>query len=250
MTKTLRNPAGRLGVSGARRLRRRSKASAVVGRLLIAVGLVVGMYGVYALFITDLIAESGRAEITQEWRDGQEPSGPKIGSEHRTNFPLMEGAGTLGVLHVPRWGEDYEVPISSGTGKDVLDTGQLGYYPETQPIGAVGNAGLSGHRTTHGKPLREVHHLKDGDALVIESEEAWLVYRVVARDIVKPDQSEVLNSIPPFEGATQSRYLTLTTCDPIFGITDRYIIWAEADYWTPKSEGLPSDLGGGIPSDG
>lgn len=245
MTKTLHDPPARLAVDNVRRVRRRSKTSTVVGKLLITLGILVGMYGVYELFITDLIAESGRTEITNNWRSGQEPAGPQIGSKHRTNFPVVDGEGVLGVLHVPRWGEDYEVPISSGTGDDVLSTGQLGYYPETQPIGTVGNAGLSGHRTTHGKPLRDVHHLQNGDALVVEAKDDWLVYRVVARDIVKPHQSEVLKAIPPFEGATESRYLTLTTCDPIFGISDRYIIWAEADYWTPKSEGLPSDLGAG-----
>lgn len=104
-------------------------------------------------------------------------------------------------------------------------------------------AGLAGHRTSHGKPLREVHRLQAGDAVVVESEDAWLVYRMVARDIVTPHQSKVLKPIPPFDGAHQSRYLTLTTCDPIYGITDRFIVWAEADYWTPKTEGLPPDLG-------
>lgn len=218
-----------------------------LGRLLITAGILVVLYGVYELFITDLIAENERAEIAQAWRAGQEPVGTKVGTERRENFPVLEGGGTLGMLHVPRWdgeGSDdrYAVPIGSGSGHDVLDTGQLGHYTQTQPIGAMGNAGLSGHRTTHGKPLREVHHLQDGDALVVESEDAWLVYRVVDRDIVKPHQSEVLDPTPPFEGASQGRYLTLTTCDPIYGITDRYIIWAKADYWTPKSEGLPPTL--------
>ena len=87
-----------------------------------------------------------------------------------------------------------------------------------------------------------MHQLQEGDAIVVESADAWLVYRMVARDIVKPHQSEVLDPIPPFEGATQGRYLTLTTCDPIYGITERFIVWAEADYWTPKSEGLPPAL--------
>lgn len=239
-----------------RKRRRRPTALTWVGRLLITAGVLVGLYGVYELFITDVIAESERTEIAEQWRADQEPIGTRvgtpigtrIGTEHREDFPVIEGSGTLGMLHVPRWdgdGEKYEVPIGAGAEDSVLDTGQIGYYPDTQPIGALGNAGLSGHRTTHGKPLREVHHLQDGDALVVESKDAWLVYRVVARDIVKPHQSEVLDPIPPFEGADQTgsgRYLTLTTCDPIFGITDRYIIWAEADYWTPKSEGLPPAL--------
>ncbi|GAA4779598.1 class E sortase [Citricoccus nitrophenolicus] len=258
MTQTLERPARRRasGPRGPRGARPRSRVLTWVGRLLLTAGVLIGLYGVYELFVTDVIAESERTEIAEEWRTdhepiGHEPIGTGGGTEHREDFPVLEGgSGTLGMLHVPRWdgdgsGDRYEVPIGAGSGDDVLDSGQLGHYSKTQPIGGEGNAGLSGHRTTHGKPLREVHQLQDGDALVVESEDAWLVYRVVARDIVKPHQSEVLDPIPPFEGADQTgtgRYLTLTTCDPIFGITDRYIIWAEADYWTPKSEGLPPAL--------
>lgn len=238
MTQTLERPAAR----------RRPRALTWTARLLVVMGLAVVVYGVYELFVTDLVAEQERAVISQEWRSVREPVSEGVGAEHRGDFPVIEGTGTLGLLHVPRWdtgsgdGERYAVPIAAGSGEDVLDRGQVGHYTHTQPIGAVGNAGLAGHRTTHGKPFREVHHLVDGDALVVESEDAWLVYRVVARDIVKPHQTEVLDPVPPFEGATEGRYLTLTTCDPIFGITDRYIIWAEADYWTPKSEGLPPAL--------
>lgn len=244
-----RRRPGRQGAPARRGPRRRSTVLTWVGRLLVTAGLAVVLYGVYELFITDVIAESDRTEIAEVWRAGQQPVGPQVGSEHRENFPVVEGEGTLGMLHVPRWDgsgdtEKYEVPIGTGSGDDVLDSGQLGHYTQSQSIGAMGNAGLSGHRTTHGKPLREVHQLVDGDALVVEAADAWLVYRVVARDIVKPHQSEVLDPIPPFAGAEQGRYLTLTTCDPIFGITDRYIIWAEADYWTPKSEGVPPALAG------
>lgn len=222
--------------------RRRRPVTTAVGALLITAGLLVGLYGAYLLYFSDLIAESERSEIAADWRAGLEEVGDGVGTRHREDFPVLEGAGTLGLLHVPRWGEDYAVPIGSGDGADVLNTGQIGHLSGTQPIGALGNAGLAGHRTSHGKPLREVHQLQTGDAIVVESENAWLVYRMVARDIVKPHQAEVLEPIPPFDGASQGRFLTLTTCDPIYGITERFIVWAEADYWTPTSEGLPPAL--------
>ncbi|MFC7400853.1 class E sortase [Citricoccus sp. GCM10030269] len=253
-----RRPGRRGAGAGAGRTRRRPGALSVVGAVLIALGVIGGGYAVWELFVTDLFAESERSQIAADWRAAQgddqlggevgaSPGGTSgaevsIGTEHREDFPVVEGDSTLGLLHVPRWGSDYEVPIGSSDSDEVLDTGQVGHYESTQAIGAVGNAGVAGHRTTHGKPLRKVHELQDGDALVVESRDAYLVYRVVARDIVKPEQSEVLDPVPPFEGATEGRYLTLTTCDPIFGITDRYIVWAEADYWTPKSEGIPPAL--------
>ena len=243
MTSTVDRPAA------DSRQRRRRPLLTLVGTLLVIAGLGVGLYGAYLLYFSDLIAESERTEIAAEWRSGTKHTDAsaldedRIGTRHREDFPVVAGEGTLGLLHVPRWGADYEVPIGSGDGQDVLDSGQVGHYTQTQPIGALGNAGLAGHRTSHGKPLREVHQLQAGDAIVVESQDAWLVYRMVARDIVKPHQSGVLNPIPPFDGARQGRYLTLTTCDPIYGVTDRFIVWAEADYWTPKTEGLPPDLG-------
>jgi sortase A len=216
----------------------------VIGGLLLTLGALVGLYAAWELFYTDVIAEEERTRVARDWRHDStsipRPHGP--GPELREDFPVLEGEGTLGVLHVPRWGEGYQVPIAHGTGADVLDTGQLGHYAGTQPIGAPGNAGLAGHRTSHGKPLREVHRLEPGDAIVVESEEAWLVYRMVAADIVAPHEAEVLDPVRPFDGAGRGRYLTLTTCEPIFGVTERYIVWAEADYWTPKGEGIAPDL--------
>lgn len=130
---------------------------------------------------------------------------------------------------MPRWAGGYAVPIVSGTSEEQLRTGVLGHYAFTQAIGAVGNAGMTGHRTTRGKPLREAHHLEQDDAVVVEGDTACWAYRVSARRIVEPGRSEDLDPVPPFAGATQGRNLTLKTCDSIFGNSERYIVGATAD---------------------
>lgn len=216
-----------------------------LGVLMLALALISAGCGLYFFVGTDLIAFNQRDEVLREWDRQATLAAQRIGTEHREGFPTLEGEGVIGTLRVPRWGTEYRVPIGSGSGPEVLDTGQVGHYTDSTPIGALGNAALAGHRTSHGMPLREVHHLEDGDAIIVESDQAWLVYRKVAHEIVQPDRRDVLDPIPPFPGATQGRYLTLTTCDPIYGITERYIVWAEIDYWTPKSEGLPPDLAPG-----
>lgn len=226
----------------SRRRRRRWSAVNILRAVMVAAAAVLVLYGLYFFVGSDWIAEGERARIAEQWQSAQDPTAMTVGTRHVRDVPLVEGEGTLGLLHVPRWGAEYAVPIGPDDSQAVLDSGQVAHYTQTTPIGAEGNAALAGHRTSHGKPLREVHRLQEGDAVIVESPDAWLVYRVAAHAIVTPDRSEVLAPIPPYPGAVQGRHLTLTTCDPIYGITERYIVWSTFDYWTPKSEGLPPDL--------
>ena len=105
----------------------------------------------------------------------------------RQCWPNLREATTFGALHVPRWGYDYVKPISEGTDRArVLDPLGIGHYTNTAMPGEVGNFSIAGHRTTYGKPFTDIQDLKVGDALVVQTDTAWYVYRVTSSEIVQP----------------------------------------------------------------
>ncbi|WP_296666843.1 class E sortase [Demequina sp.] len=232
----------------------------LVGELLIIVGALVGLYVVWQLFYTDVVAEREQQHVLDEldWAyTGPISAGTDVPDESviepfavrrsPETAPVMDEpsfATTFATIYVPRWGSDYVKPISEGTTRrDVLDTLGIGHYVGTGMPGAYGNFAISAHRTTYGKPFNRIAELQDGDALVVQTEEAWYVYRVTEHLIVRPNQVEVIAPNPYAAGAgPDGHYITLTTCHPMYSAAERYIVHGELEYWSPVGEGVPEEI--------
>lgn len=239
--------------------RRQPKWAAVVGllgELLIIAGVVLGLYVVWQLFYTDIEANNTQQEVVDslDWVapiSADDSEGPTVIPDEMKfdpdSAPVMEEpayAETFATMHVPRWGNDYVKPISEGvTRHDVLDTLGIGHYPGTGMPGALGNFAISAHRTTYGKPFNLIAELEKGDALVIETEEAWYVYRVTEWEIVQPNQVEVIAPVPNQPGAEpDDHYITLTSCHPMFSAAERWITHGTLEYWAPHEAGVPAEI--------
>ena len=149
---------------------------------------------------------------------------------------------TFGVLHVPKW-DWMQIPITQGTTKEILDTGNAGHYVETQLPGQVGNFALAGHRRTYGNNFRRVDILTPGDQLVVETKDAYLVYEMDSFEIVLPSAVGVLLPVPNEPGVKPTqRLMTMTTCHPEFGNSERYIVYSKFAFWTTKDDGVPQIL--------
>lgn len=217
----------------------------VIGEVLLTVAAFFAGFLLWVVWGSDLQADARQGDLLESAGLGMIGPDVRVGPMLTDGVPVITGDGVYAALWVPRWGADYQVPIAQGTGLDVLNTAGIGHYTWTQEIGEVGNAGLAAHRTSYGSPFRGVDRLTPGDAVVVEGHDAWLVYEVVGHDIVRPWQVEVLDPVPPVDAAEEGdRYLTLTTCHPVFGTAERFIVWAEFAYWTPKAEGVPPALAG------
>lgn len=215
----------------------------IIGELLITAGVLIGLFVVWQVYYTDVIGQREASEHLTEFESTipEVPSG--VAEEHRGVAPAESGEGQFGVLYVPRWGEDYRMPIAHGTGPEVIDEGLIGHYPKTQLPGEIGNFALAGHRQSRGKPFRYVEELQDGDPIIVRTEEHFYVYRVASNRIVYPTQTEVLAPNPYDPGSEASTaVLTLTTCHPLWSVRERWIVHAELDYWTKVSDGRPADL--------
>lgn len=109
--------------------------------------------------------------------------------------------------------------------------------------GALGNFAISAHRTTYGKPFNRIAELKDGDYLIVQTKDAWFVYRMTSHEIVKPTDVRVIAPMPNEPGADpDNHYITLTTCHPMFSAAERYVVHGVLEYWSPTGDGVPAEL--------
>ncbi|SDB88524.1 sortase A [Sanguibacter gelidistatuariae] len=228
------------------------RITGVVGELMITVGVLLALFVVWQLWWTDVTAARAREAtlVAQGW--DAPPLTVAPAADLPTGDPPVLGPVPVGDvfarLYVPRFGADYEVPIASGVDKrTILDTGNIGHYPETAMPGDLGNFSLAAHRTTYSKPFNQIADLQPGDAIVVRTEDAWYVYEATESLIVMPSQVEVISPIPgllPGEEIPEltERYITLTSCHPMFSARQRFITHGVFKYWMPVSAGTPAEL--------
>jgi LPXTG-site transpeptidase (sortase) family protein len=118
-----------------------------------------------------------------------------------------------------------------------------GHYPDTAMPGEVGNFSMAGHRTK--AIFWDIDKLVAGDPIVVQTSDAWFVYKVTGHEIVKPTAVEVVAAVPDQPGVTPTQaLLTLTTCNPKFNNYQRLVVHAQLDRTQPRSAGNPAELGG------
>lgn len=230
-----------------------------IGELLITAGALLLLFTVWQLWWTDVVANKEQEELLDglDWavtapptpgaNDADDELAPGEGEP-----PVPDNPGdhkTLATIHIPRFGDDFVRNIAEGVELEpVLNRLGVGHYPDTAMPGEIGNFSVAGHRTTYGKPFNKIADLEDGDPIIIQTPEAWYVYRVAERQIVLPHQVEVIAPVPndPEAEATE-RAITLTACHPMFSARERYIIHGEFDQWYPRDgDKTPPEMSEGI----
>ncbi|WP_330458845.1 class E sortase [Streptomyces sp. NBC_00820] len=203
-----------------------------LGELLITVGLVLGLFVVYSLWWTNVVADRKADRQADRVRD-------------HWAHPADTGPGALdtkdgiGFLHVPAM-RNGVVLVEKGTDTDVLDDGVAGYY--TDPVkaalpmtGKKGNFTLAAHRDGHGAKFHNIDKLEEGDPIVFETKDDWYVYKVFS---ILPETSKydvkVLSQVPEESGKDKpGHYITLTTCTPVYTSRYRYVVWGELERVQP-----------------
>ena len=118
-------------------------------------------------------------------------------------------------------------PLLRGIGDNVLAKG-LGLWPGTGKIGQPGNAVIAGHRTSHTRPLQDIHKLKKGDSILFTTPQGVAEYRVTKTQIVKPNAMWITR---PTKAAT----LTLFACHPPHSIAYRWVVFAKLHSMKPHA---------------
>ncbi|WP_128977100.1 class E sortase [Streptomyces roseicoloratus] len=196
----------------------------VFGELLITAGLILGLFVVYSLWWTNVLADRAADKEGDQVRDHWAAPGPGA----------LDTKDGIGFLHVPAFG-DGEVLVKKGTDPKTLNNGVAGYYTEpvksALPQDEQGNFTLAAHRDGHGAKFHNIHKLKAGDPIVFETKDTWYVYKVYE---TLPETTkfnvDVLQPVPKESGRTKpGRYITLTTCTPMYTSDYRYIVWGELE---------------------
>lgn len=279
-----------------------------LGQTLITAGVVVLLFVVYEVYVTDLFGHQKQQKATSamelQWNrstatpapavvrpsptTGKSPPGTKVvtvvdpnklvvdPAQRKRNYQTLDGQG-FARIYVPSFGSDYAFTIIEGTSIDDLYTGPA-HYADTQYPGEQGNFAVAGHRVSKGSPFNELGLLNACDAVVIETQSDWFVYRmlpmqsdlaswsstthahcsgvapqtgvyggVFGREITVPSDYAQVRPVPHLNSLTippgAERLITLTTCHPQFSDAQRMIIHAVLVKSYQKATGfLPPEL--------
>ncbi|ROQ37102.1 sortase A [Frondihabitans sp. PhB188] len=240
--------------SSRRSSRRRTSVVGVAGEVLITLGVVVLLFIVWQQWFNDILVSgttrSEASSLSQKLHDeaGAGPTTAPVDGDYGTPAitPAAKDGEAFGVLFVPRFGADYQVPVDGGTGTaQTLDTGAAGHYDSTQMPGQVGNFAIAGHRTTHGAPFANIAQLKIGDHIYVQTSKGYYTYTFRNLQYVKPTQVQVLQVVPDaptIDAASKDRLITLTSCNPKYSAAERIIAYGVFDSWRPLSAGPPAEI--------
>jgi sortase A len=203
-------------------------ARAVLGWTLIWSGLFIFGYLGWQLFVTDLVNARVQAtavvELDETLEEAREE--PPVVEEVEADDGVVvefypEEAPVedeeFAMIRVPSLG--LEAVVFEGVSLDTLSKGP-GHMPGTPLPGQPGNAVISGHRTTHGRPFYDFDLLVSGDRIEVETALGRHVYEVRDSFVVEPTDVWVVDD-------RSGGWLTLTTCHPKFSARERLIIVAE-----------------------
>ena len=197
--------------------RKSARVMLVLSDLLITFAIFAIMYAgyqtVWSAYVSKQSVAETKAEVELKWADD-----PAAEPELHKGFAL---------IYIPRLKDKvWELPITRGVDPEDLMSG-LGHYPETAMPGEKGNFALAGHRSTYGEPLANIDQLRQDDEVIIQTAGNWYVYKLVLDEIVEPDAMWVLDPNPGgiVNKTGVEEMITLTTCDPRWGSTHRWIWW-------------------------
>jgi LPXTG-site transpeptidase (sortase) family protein len=207
----------------------------VAGELLLTFGVLCALYLVYLLWWTNVVAGMQNRAASSAFQH-------TLATAPSSLVPtddLADGT-SFGFLYIPALGPGWRALLTQGTERtQVLDTGAVGHYSDpatSMPWDASGNFGIAGHRDGHGMIFRDLDRLEPGDQVYVQTRYGWYVYRL---DREAPSVSiadvGVLAPVPAGSGYTRpGRYLTMTTCTPMYVDSHRLVWWGHFVRGTPR----------------
>lgn len=196
-----------------------------VGYGLILAGLAVLAWVAWQFWGTNWVSDRRQVEVAEALEDGWADGSDTV----ETDFGRASA-----ILHVPRWGKDYAVPVLEGSSDEVLAAG-IGHMEDTAGPGEVGNYVLAGHRVTHGEPFAEFPELREGDRVHVETRRATYTYELdfdgtalevpFTEDwVIQPYPRNPDGGVQPPPGAGRT-LITLVTCAEIFHTDLRSVVF-------------------------
>lgn len=211
------------------------RALDLAGELLFTFGVLCVLYLVYVLWWTNVTAGMANRAASQTFQQqlSTAPAAAQPGDA------LADGT-SFGFLYIPALGPGWRALLTQGTERtQVLNTGAVGHYsaPNTaMPWDPIGNFAIAGHRDGHGMIFRDLDRLRPGDRVYVQTLYGWYVYQLDREaPSVSIDDVSVLEPVPAQSGFTApGRYLTMTTCTPMYVDSHRLVWWGHLVQTTPR----------------
>jgi LPXTG-site transpeptidase (sortase) family protein len=208
-----------------------------LGEALITLGLIIALYAVYELWWSNITAgqqtRRNSAALLRTWADTPPPAAAKPSD-------AIAVGQSFGFLYIPAFGADWRALIMQSVDRTrVLNTGAVGHYtqpPSALPWDASGNFAIAGHRDGHGMVFRDLDQLAVGERVYVQTEYGWFVYQLDREAPSVPiNDVGAVEPIPAGSGFTKpGRYITLTTCTPMYIDSSRMVWWGHLVEQTPK----------------
>lgn len=254
-------------VSRSREKARRFLTPAFIcAEVLITIGVIVALFIVYQVFITDIVSQKQQTQAVGNLRDqwNNLPADQK-----RQHASKVVPGGALGILHAQDMSpQDY--PVFKGVDQSTLAKGP-GMYDDSAGFGLQGNVSIAAHRDGWNAPFSEIDKLHTCSTITLEDASYIYTYKVVStsdnpsvrshenadclgqqtaqvldspdyskikgQSIVTPNMSRVVWSIPGVSrdaNHAQLPLLTLTSCHPHWDNGQRIIVHAVNTATQPK----------------
>ena len=198
-----------------------------LSELAVTAGAVLLLFVVYEVWVTDLLSDRAQDQVAEELREDWTSGPPEAQPDFGEAFAFV---------HIPRFGADWTRAVVEGTDPAELEEGP-GHYVGSAMPGEQGNFAMAGHRVGRGSPFLALDVLRPGDPVVMETVDAWHVYRVTTTTVVDPRESSVVAPTPggAANGAATGAFLTMTTCHPKFSTRERLVVHGELEGSTSKT---------------
>ena len=226
--------------------------------------VVILLFMFYAGFVTNwktLAEQNGlKNDLFASWKtETVSPAKKDGGLSYRTDVELVDVPKGKPMAHVSIPALDVDFTMVSGVRQSDLSKGP-GHYPDSALPGERGNTAIAGHRFGHAGPFRYLDQLEACDEITIETGATVRTYSVLSldggaapecvtdedtrreleaypelpgRQIIKPTDVGVVDPVPHVEQdrasiapENQAPLLTLTTCHPEYGNTERMVVHA------------------------
>ncbi len=205
----------------------------LAGVTLVVAGIAVLGYVAWAVYGTTWASHRTQAHIVDKVHDTWGSAPATDTTAPKDDAVEVPQGDVTALLRIPRFGDNYVMPVLEGTTDEVLAAG-VGHYPTTAGPGEHGNYALAAHRITHGEPFRHLPDLQPGDLVHVETPTHVYTYKmltggddlevtfddawVLAPD---PDNPDTGGLEPPQQ--PDQRLLTLTTCADLFHSDNRLV---------------------------
>jgi sortase A len=213
-----------------------------LGGALIAAGVVVVSFVLGRDSYRDAAYQSLQTNRANDYQVPAPAVTPVVDKEFPPFHSVRREGQVFARIWLPRLGHDYNRLVGQGTRwHPTLNEIGVGHYSNSAFPGFPGNVALAGHRGGFGGVFKNIHRFHAGDVIYVQTRETWFTYRYLQTKIVAKTDTNVISSVPrELHGAHKGgRYLTLTSCDPIFVNTNRIVAWFEQVSSQPLSQGSP-----------